>query len=680
MMDLKKLGKRMVHFWAIVFAFKVFYEFIQVALITGFSSKWQILTLMVAFALVFWAATHMALPMAWLRWWKASRHRFRWFLLGGWAVALAAYILIFQYTHWGIIFSSPWLRGWLWLVLVETGAILLTRDETRWLQFSAFLQMALISGAVFVLARAFSGVTDYPFWLSWSEGNRMWDFSLMFGRHLYNYPPDQPIPAMIDPGRQLLWGAIFLLPHPTIVQVRFWSAVVFTLPLLVFGWALFRRVSHTRLWWLAGIWVFVFLYQGPIYSPLIVSSIFVVLAWKRPLWLALPLVFVAGYFAQMTRWTWMFAPAIWIVMLEFAGVEADETGRLPRQAWIRAAALGGSGLLGGYVVPTLQKMLAATSQALVAPDEIAARATSQPLLWYRLLPNPTYPPGILQGLLLTIAPLVIWLIYLRKTGWNLNGWQRLLLWVAMTAFGVVGLVASTKIGGGSNLHNLDMFLVGMVLLAAVAWKAKGETLLRNLEGQAGWLQALMLILVLLPMWRAPLSMYPLRYDKASVLPYYPDGAVLPPSLPPKDNEKLALQIINDALQHVDGDVLFMDQRQLLTFGYVPAVPLIPEYEKKRMMDEAMGNDADYFASYYRDLENRRFALIITEPLEVRYQPPGEAGFAEENNAWVRWVATPTLCYYEPAITMKKVQVQILVPRPYSICEGGVRRGKDNFAP
>ncbi len=34
-----------------------------------------------------------------------------------------------------------------------------------------------------------------------------------------------------------------------------------------------------------------------------------------------------------------------------------------------------------------------------------------------------------------------------------------------------------------------------------------------------------------------------------------------------------------------GDVLFLDQRQLLTFGYITNVPLIPEYEKKVLMEE-----------------------------------------------------------------------------------------------
>lgn len=37
-------------------------------------------------------------------------------------------------------------------------------------------------------------------------------------------------------------------------------------------------------------------------------------------------------------------------------------------------------------------------------------------------------------------------------------------------------------------------------------------------------------------------------------------------------------------------------------------------------------------------------------------------FDEENNAWVKWVSRPVLCYYEPKVTLKEVGVQLLVPK------------------
>ena len=110
-----------------------------------------------------------------------------------------------------------------------------------------------------------------------------------------------------------------------------------------------------------------------------------------------------------------------------------------------------------------------------------------------------------------------------------------------------------------------------------------------------------------------------------------------------------------------GDVLFMDQRQLLTFGYIKDVQLIPEYEKKQMMDEALSGNLNYFEPFYRDLASHRFALIVSDPLRTPIKD-SDYGFGEENNAWVKWVARPVLCYYEEKDTLVNVRVEILVPR------------------
>jgi len=39
------------------------------------------------------------------------------------------------------------------------------------------------------------------------------------------------------------------------------------------------------------------------------------MAWKKGLWLAIPLVALAGAYAGTSRFTWTFAPAMWVVML-----------------------------------------------------------------------------------------------------------------------------------------------------------------------------------------------------------------------------------------------------------------------------------------------------------------------------------------------------------------------------
>lgn len=62
-------------------------------------------------------------------------------------------------------------------------------------------------------------------------------------------------------------------------------------------------------------------------------------------------------------------------------------------------------------------------------------------------------------------------------------------------------------------------------------------------------------------------------------------------------------------------------------------PLVPEYEKKCIMDQAMADNDTYFRDFYKDLANRRFSLMVTAPLFVNFQDQ-ERGFANENNAWV----------------------------------------------
>lgn len=71
----------------------------------------------------------------------------------------------------------------------------------------------------------------------------------------------------------------------------------------------------------------------------------------------------------------------------------------------------------------------------------------------------TYKLGIVPGLLMAILLLVLLLIFWdHEKHWNLSGMQRLVLGCILFAFLCVGLIVSVKIGGGSNLHNLDMFL------------------------------------------------------------------------------------------------------------------------------------------------------------------------------------------------------------------------------
>ncbi len=134
-------------------------------------------------------------------------------------------------------------------------------------------------------------------------------------------------------------------------------------------------------------------------------------------------------------------------------------------------------------------------------------------------------------------------------------------------------------------------------------------------------------------------------------------------MPPADVVAQGLETIRSEVIKADaeGEVLFMDQRQLLTFGYIQDLPLVSEYEKKYNMDMAMANNQAYFQEFYADLAKQRFKLIISNPLRVIEKSQVD-NFGDENNSWVEWVAKPVLCYYEPIETMKAIRVQLLVPR------------------
>ena len=235
----------------------------------------------------------------------------------------------------------------LW-VYVALGLAVFLKADRQLVSWYTLLAALLLTSSAFSIAFAFINVSDYPFSIGWSEGNRMWDYSLLFGRYLYDYPLDKDVFATTDAGRQLVGGLPFIIPGVTIVVERFWTALTTVLPYLLLGLAAFRfTAKDKKLWILLGLWSFIFLKQGPIHPPLVLCAFAVALLWRRPLWISIPLILVTSYLAEESRYTWMFAPGLWLVMLEFSGTRLLD-GRLRAATWWRAIALGLAGALGGF--------------------------------------------------------------------------------------------------------------------------------------------------------------------------------------------------------------------------------------------------------------------------------------------------------------------------------------------
>lgn len=606
-------------------------------------------------------------------------------------------LFLYTYLSWSEPFGAPAIRVLLYTLGIVTAASLLERDALNSLITPrALFQSALLFSVAVLLISHFRNVRDYPFSIGWSEGNRFWDYSVLFGRRLYDWRNPEPIPAYIDLGRQSLWGAIFLLPSVSITMMRSWNAILFTVPYLILGWALLRsdRNSSRTAFLCAGLFAMLFLNQGPIYTPLVLAITLVALARKLPAWFSLPLTFVAGAYAVMSRSTWIIAPPLFAAAMAFIETPTNANDPKKTTRWRNAIILALTAALGALFylnrdsfLPGAENLNERTSgetirtaeietnddlssilneasieddiiteaPSMFTPEGIRFFLTRQPLLWSRLFPNETYAPGILLGLLTAVLPLIllllVWDVHIRKRGdGHPDTITRVLVLLMLLGLLAIGLIISVKIGGGSNLHNLDMFLIGLLIVAAMAWNDGMGKFLRERVTANAPVTFLVILAVLLPSLTTAMT-------------------IAPKVFPHAETTADALEKINAIIAENDGeDILFIDQRQLLTFGDVPKIPLIADYEKKWMMDEAMADHGAWFAPYLRDLRELRFNAIISEPLQIKFQG-ANLNFSEENDLFVKWVSIPTLCYYEPWETFPEQGVQILIPRTTPLEDG-----------
>ena len=345
----------------------------------------------------------------------------------------------------------------------------------------------------------------------------------------------------------------------------------------------------------------------------------------------------------------MWAAMVWML-------QAPLDDKIPLwKRWRPAVIVALGGLTGGLIVPEILNLvsrwlygvpfqLGSANVAELSVSSLSNSVNRQPLLWDRLWPNETYSLGIVYGLLLAVGLLVILLVLLAwKGGWKMAWWQKVSVWVPMLAFLGVGLVISTKIGGGSNLHNLDMFLIGLLFLSGLAWEYASARWGSSLQAFPLWIKLFLLVMLIMPVFKTMLNLQP-------------------PGLPDPVKVADAVGGVRDAAVAAakQGEVLFIDQRQLLTFGVVKNVPLVADYEKKYMMDQAMSDNDLYFEPFIKDLAAHRFQLIVSEPLYVKFQGDHYT-FGNENDAWVKWISIPVLCYYEPMATYPGM-TQLLVPR------------------
>ena len=206
----------------------------------------------------------------------AQREKLKWFrwLL---AVLLAGFpAILFLYFSFGLAYPGLLLRLLLFMTASLLSAVIITSDRENLLQKNTAFFGFLLVGSLFAIGAQLLTVTNFPFSLSWSEGNRIYDYSLYFGSNRYTLLEEIEILRGAH-GRNLLWGLPFFIPNSPIWLHRLWNVILITVPYLVLGALIARWNKFNSLGkWIFALWTFLFLLQASIYTPLLLSAWLVV--------------------------------------------------------------------------------------------------------------------------------------------------------------------------------------------------------------------------------------------------------------------------------------------------------------------------------------------------------------------------------------------------------------------
>lgn len=548
---------------------------------------------------------------------------------------------------YGRFLLTPFTRlFFFWLLTIAAASLLAAWRKKDWL--SSVPAAALGLAAAYLAGTFFNLVRTFPFSLEWSEVSRYYQASFYFSEQVYGVKLPLPV---THPSRYLLQSLPFLIANSPLWLHRLWQALLWVGMPLLSGWAMARRLKFSSRVWRVGfiLWSFLFLMQGAVFYHLLPCVLFVLLGFDKdkP---ARSFVFVglASIWAGISRVNWVPLPGALAALLYVLEVRPGRAGALSlRYLWRPFAyALGGS-------LVALMSYAAYISISGVQDISQFGSAFTSALLWDRLLPNAQFPAGVLLGIFLVSAPplVLLWLRLRQKAG-GMDSWRTAGVAALVIVFFLGGLVVSVKIGGGTNLHNLDAYLVLLWVLASVVALGSYAPEVSKPAQKFKISAALAAAVLAVPMLFAIFSGAPLN-------------------LPSQQVTEAALaqiqQMAEEAIQQ-GGDVLFISQRHLLTFHIVQGVPLVHEYEKLFLMEMAISNNADYLNAFASDIEHQRFTLIITDPLYSKITDTSDDVLSPENNAWVRNVSRPILCAYEDAITFPELNIQLLVPRYGDKCD------------
>ena len=228
-------------------------------------------------------------------------------------------------------------------------------------------------------------------------------------------------------------------------------------------------------------------------------------------------------------------------------------------------------------------------------DNLSAFGSSftSDLLWDRLWANPTYPLGVVPGILIVSAPMIAIIVH------GLRG--RLAAWHPIRLLGLGGmlavlfaggLVVSVKIGGGGDLHNMDAYMTLLGIIGGYLFFDRAV-----LEKPAPVNEPSLLLGYFALVVPVGFTILSVAFPKPVVFTHVAQD----------------IQTIQGVVTQAASEgkeVLFINQRHLLADKTITGIPLVPEYELVTLNEMAMSNNQPYLDQFYSDLRNHRFGVIV----------------------------------------------------------------------
>ena len=503
--------------------------------------------------------------------------------------------------------------------------------------FNSLVTIVLLQAAIHLLAAQFSYVTDYPFAMGWSETSRYYHPSFFLSNIVYGRKYPLPI---INPSLHLLLSPPYLLSAPLWAH-RLWQVFIRCFLLTLTAFAINNRITQSeRKSLLVGLWILFYLFIGPLYFHLSISVLLVLVGYSshnnRKTWVA---ILLASAWSGWSRVNWYPVPAMIAAVLYV--LETPFKGKSLFQYLLKPALWGVGGMVTAFA---FQRLYIAISG--VENSNYFYTSLVSDLLWYRLLPNATFPAGIIPTAIFVSFPLwIVMYLVLSSRKSSIHPMRMFLVFLALTALFIVGMIVSLKIGGGADLHNMDSYFILLLIVAGYLVFARYQREDGGLDEPLLLHWAVVVMLIAMPVW-------PRLQSNPAIITYDANrtGAVLS-----------ALQERVDQVNSQGGEILFITQRHLISMRMLHNVTLVPEYEREDLMEMAMGNNTEYLDKFKNDMEAQRFSVIVVDPLKFKYLG-SDSSFGEENNVWVRYAMKPILCNYRQVEIFPADNIALYVPQ------------------